>query len=117
MGDGVGTGDGVRDVEDSIIIAYKQVVLDLIVLREWKTAVLRGSFLVLILNLILIRECSNCIRLRFSHPDLFIAVNGRTGRTGPTMVSRNRQTRPSLGGLDQTETKTDQTIPITGFTL
>ncbi|KAH6952271.1 hypothetical protein BKA56DRAFT_605602, partial [Ilyonectria sp. MPI-CAGE-AT-0026] len=30
-----------------------------------------------------------------------------------TMVSRNRQTRPSLGGLDQTETKTDQTIPIT----
>ncbi|KAH8654811.1 hypothetical protein BGZ61DRAFT_373142 [Ilyonectria robusta] len=33
------------------------------------------------------------------------------------MVLRNRQTRPSLGGLDQTETKTDQTIPITGSTL
>ncbi|KAH8749357.1 hypothetical protein F5883DRAFT_581326 [Diaporthe sp. PMI_573] len=33
------------------------------------------------------------------------------------MVSRNRQTRPSLGGLDQTETKTDQTIPITAPTL
>ncbi|KAH6988346.1 hypothetical protein EDB80DRAFT_689928 [Ilyonectria destructans] len=31
------------------------------------------------------------------------------------MVSRNHQTRPSLGGLDQTETKTDQTIPITGL--
>ena len=59
MGDDVGTGDGVRDVEfgtiiangdgkggvdDSITIAYKQVVMDLIVLCEWKTqAVLRGS--------------------------------------------------------------------------
>jgi len=59
VGDDVGTGDGVRDVEfgtiivngddkggahDSITIAYKQVVMDLIVLCEWKTqAVLRGS--------------------------------------------------------------------------
>jgi hypothetical protein len=77
VGDGVGTGDGVRDVEDSIIIAYKQVVLDLIVLCEWKTAVLMGSFLVLILNLILIRECSNFIRLRCSHPDLFTGISER----------------------------------------
>jgi hypothetical protein len=30
------------------------------------------------------------------------------------MVLRNPQTRPSLGGLDQTRTKSDQTIPITG---
>ncbi|EGU87129.1 hypothetical protein FOXB_02356 [Fusarium oxysporum f. sp. conglutinans Fo5176] len=30
------------------------------------------------------------------------------------MVLRNPQTRPSLGGLDQTKTKSDQTIPITG---
>jgi hypothetical protein len=29
------------------------------------------------------------------------------------MVLRNPQTRPSLGGLDQTKTKSDQTIPIT----
>ncbi|PVH90055.1 hypothetical protein DM02DRAFT_665604 [Periconia macrospinosa] len=29
------------------------------------------------------------------------------------MVSRYPQTRPSLGGLDQTKTKSDQTIPIT----
>ncbi|KAH7231410.1 uncharacterized protein BKA55DRAFT_199610 [Fusarium redolens] len=31
------------------------------------------------------------------------------------MVLRNPQTRPSLGGLDQTKTKSDQTIPITGL--
>ncbi|RKK11127.1 hypothetical protein BFJ67_g18169 [Fusarium oxysporum f. sp. cepae] len=31
------------------------------------------------------------------------------------MVLRNPQTRPSLGGLDQTKTKSDQTIPITAF--
>jgi hypothetical protein len=59
VGDDVGIGDGVRDVEFgtmivnrdgkggvdySITIAYKQVVMDLIVLCEWKTqAVLRGS--------------------------------------------------------------------------
>ena len=29
------------------------------------------------------------------------------------MVLRYPQTRPSLGGLDQTKTKSDQTIPIT----
>jgi hypothetical protein len=33
------------------------------------------------------------------------------------MVSRYPQTRPSLGGLDQTKTKSDQTIPITGQVL
>jgi hypothetical protein len=59
VGDDVATGDGVRDVEfgtiivngdgkggadDSITIACKQVVMDLVVLCEWKTqAVLRGS--------------------------------------------------------------------------
>ncbi|KAH8654204.1 hypothetical protein BGZ61DRAFT_487162 [Ilyonectria robusta] len=89
VGGDVGTGDGVRDVEfgiiilnrdgkvgveDSITIAYKQVVMDLIVL---------------------------------SRPV-------QTIKTGPTMVLRNPQTRPSLGGLDQTKTKSDQTIPITG---
>ncbi|EXA29752.1 hypothetical protein FOVG_18800 [Fusarium oxysporum f. sp. pisi HDV247] len=39
----------------------------------------------------------------------------QTIKTGPTMVLRNPQTRPSLGGLDQTKTKSDQTIPITGL--
>jgi hypothetical protein len=29
------------------------------------------------------------------------------------MVCRNRQTKLRLGGLDQTKTKSDQTIPIT----
>src|SRR3954453_23992912 len=33
------------------------------------------------------------------------------------MVSRNRQTKPRLGGLDQTKTKSDQTIPITANLL
>lgn len=86
MGDDVGIGDGVRDVESgliilngdgkvgvegSITIAYKQIVKDLIVLWEWKTQVgLKGASRA---------ECSNRITLRSNHVDLFYS------RTGPTI--------------------------------
>jgi len=80
VGNDVGIGDGVRDVESDLMIfngdgkvgvegsittAYKQVVEDLIVPCEWKTQlVLKDSSRA---------ECPNRISLSSSHVNLFIA--------------------------------------------
>jgi hypothetical protein len=115
VGDDVGIGDGVRDVESglmifdgdgevgvegSIKIAYKQVVEDLIVLYEWKTH--------LDLNDSCCAECSNRISLRSSHVELFIAGPVRSSRpVRPWSQKSPDQTKSWRSRPDQDQVRPD----------